>query len=73
MLAPVMTKYMFKIRTKVGMAVDNLLIQGHDELDAERKLRQMYHGCEIVECTQACGATRGHVANFEEVAALITR
>ena len=73
MHAPLMTKYGFRIRTRVGLVVDNLLIHGRDENDAERKLRQMYHGCEIIECVPMCGAVRGPVSNFEEVAALITR
>lgn len=73
MLPPVMTKYAFRIRTKAGLVVDNLLIQGRDEPDAERKLRQMYHGCEILRCGLASGSTRAPFANFEEVAALIAR
>jgi len=77
MLPPVMTKYGFRIRTKVGLVVDNLMIQGRDESDAERKLRQMYHGCEIIECVpasaSASGAARAYFASFEEVAGLITR
>ena len=68
-----MTKYGFRIRTRVGLLVENLLIFGRDEGDAERKLRQMYHGCEILECLPMCGVVRGPVANFEEVAGLITR
>jgi hypothetical protein len=27
------------------------LIHGRDEVDAERKLRQMYQYCKILECT----------------------
>jgi hypothetical protein len=73
MHAPAMTKYGFRIRTRVGLVVDNLLIHGRNEADAERKLRQMYHGCEILECAPTCGAARGFVVNFEEVAGLITR
>lgn len=73
MLPPVMTKYAFRIRTKVGLVVDNLLIQGRDEGDAERKLRQMYHGCEIIECGPVSASGRAHLVSFEEVAGLITR
>ena len=73
MHAPMMTKYGFRIRTRVGLLVENLLIHGRDESDAERKLRQMYHGCEIIECVPMCGVVRGPVSSFEEVAALITR
>lgn len=73
MQAPLMTKYGFRIRTRVGLVVDNLLIQGRDESDAERKLRQMYHGCEILECAPMCGAGRSSAFSFEAVARLITR
>jgi len=46
-----MIKYGFRIRTRDGSIVDNLLIHGRDEVDAERKLRQMYQHCKILECT----------------------
>jgi hypothetical protein len=73
-----MTKYGFRIRTRVGLIVDNLMIQGRDENDAERKLRQMYHGCEVIECAvrggnPPGGNIRGPIVSFEEVARLITR
>jgi hypothetical protein len=44
-------KYGFRIRTRSGLLVDKLLIHGRDEVDAERKLRQMYQYCKILECT----------------------
>ncbi|OGA33125.1 MAG: hypothetical protein A3G80_13355 [Betaproteobacteria bacterium RIFCSPLOWO2_12_FULL_62_13b] len=46
-----MIKYGFRIRTRSGLIVDNLLIHGRDEVDAERKLRQMYRYCKILQCT----------------------
>jgi len=46
-----MIKYGFRIRTRDGLIVDNLLIHGRDEIDAERKLSQMYQHCKILECT----------------------
>ena len=46
----VISKYHFRIRTRQGSIVDKLLIQGRDEADAQRKLRQMYPHCEILEC-----------------------
>jgi len=46
-----MTKYGFRIRTRQGMVVENLMIHGRDEADAERKLRQMYLHCEVLECS----------------------
>ena len=67
------TKYAFRIRTRVGLVVDNLMIHGQDESDAQRKLRQMYHGCEILECVCHTGASRSAAANYEEVLGLIAR
>jgi alpha-D-ribose 1-methylphosphonate 5-triphosphate synthase subunit PhnG len=43
------TRYGFRIRTRSGLIVDNLLIHGRDEADAERKLLQMYQHCKILE------------------------
>jgi hypothetical protein len=48
---PVITKYGFRISTRGGLIVDKLLIHGKDESDAERKLRQMYRHCRILQCT----------------------
>ena len=47
--APVLSKYRFRIRTRNGSVVENLLIAGQDEKDAKRKLLQMYQGCEILD------------------------
>jgi hypothetical protein len=47
----VIVKYGFRIQTRTGLIVDNLLIHGRDEVDAERKLRQMYQHCRILQCT----------------------
>jgi hypothetical protein len=44
-------KYGFRIRTNSGLVVDNLLIHGRDAIDAERKLRQMYRYCKVLQCT----------------------
>ena len=44
-------KYGFRIRTRTGLIVDKLLIHARDEVDAERKLRQIYQHCKILECT----------------------
>lgn len=67
------TKYDFRIRTRNGALVENLSIYGRDEPDAQRKLRQMYNGCEILE-TRSHQAPIGHRANasYEDVMDLIT-
>jgi hypothetical protein len=44
-------KYGFRIRTRSGLIVDNLLIHARNEADAERKLRQMYQHCMVLQCT----------------------
>jgi hypothetical protein len=73
MQAAILTKFGFRIRTRVGVVVDSLVIQGRDEDDAMRKLRQMYIGCEIIECMPVREELRMQAATFEEVAGLITR
>jgi len=66
-------KYGFRIRTKSGAVVDNLLIFGRDEPEAERKLRQMYLGCEILERRNvASGAGRSIAMSYEDVVDLIS-
>ena len=43
-------RYGFTIRTRGGQRVDNLSILAPTQEDAERRLRQMYLQCEILEC-----------------------
>jgi hypothetical protein len=71
MLPPVLTKYGFRIRTRVGLVINNLMIHGRDPAEAHRKLRQMYRDCEIIECICHCGGVRTPVADFERVPAAI--
>ena len=44
-----MVRYGFNIRTRTGQRVDNILILAASLTDAERRLRQMYIQCEILE------------------------
>jgi hypothetical protein len=44
-----MTRFGFNIRTKTGQRVDNIQIMASSIGDAERRLRQMYLKCEIIE------------------------
>ena len=68
-------KFGFRIRTRSGAIVDHLMILGCDASDAERKLRQIYVGCEILESrcfpVRNRGAMRGNDASYEEVMDLI--
>jgi len=75
-------KFGFRIRTRHGLVVEHLMIYGRDEADAERKLRQIYQHCEILERSvmqpavmqptfSAAAAKTG--ATFEEIVSLISR
>lgn len=44
-----MEKFGFRIQTRSGLAVDNLVIQAADQPTAEVRLKQMYMGCTILE------------------------
>ena len=57
----------------IYMVVDNLMIPGRDEIEARRKLRQIYRDCEILDCVCVRGTLRTPVSSFEDVVSLITR
>jgi hypothetical protein len=68
-----LTKFGFRIRTRSGSTVDNLVISGRDEADATRKLLQMYRDCQIVECIAQKNDSRMAGITFEDIADLISR
>jgi hypothetical protein len=45
-----MVRFGFNIRTRTGQRVENISIMASSRDDAERRLRQMYQQCEVVEC-----------------------
>ena len=47
-----MIKFGFRIKTRGGMAVDNLQVTARDRAEAERKIAQIYHRCEVIECVE---------------------
>lgn len=66
------TKFGFRIRTRSGTVVDSLSFSGKDKPDAERKLRQTYVGCEILESKSLVAPNqRGRAMDFEDVVDLI--
>jgi hypothetical protein len=77
------TKFGFRIRTRQGLVVEHLMIHGRDEADAERKLRQMYLHCEILERSVMQPAVmqpsfldsskNGDATSFEEIVSLISK
>jgi hypothetical protein len=48
----VLTKFGFRIKTRGGMIVENLTVAARDRDEAERKVTQIYHHCEILECQE---------------------
>ena len=66
-------KYAFRIRTRLGVVVDKLMIHGRDEYDAQRKLRQVYHDCQIIDCVCHRGGVRVPVASFGEASDPVAR
>lgn len=68
-----MMKYGFKIRTRSGLVVDNLLIPGKDQADAERKLNQIYRNCEILESKSVQQAGRDESLDIDSIISLIAR
>ena len=66
-----MQKFGFRIQTRSGMTVENLIIHGADQEQAETKLRQMYHHCTIVECKVVDELARSDGTDLEGAIALI--
>jgi hypothetical protein len=48
------------------------VIHGRDEADAERKLRQMYQHCQVLDCTIVAAKKSEHLS-FEDVVSLLTK
>jgi hypothetical protein len=65
-------RYGFNIRTKHGQRVENIQIMAATQDDAERRLRQMYHYCEIVECREQSVPHRLDALDMEGVIGMIS-
>ena len=69
-----MLKHVFSVKTRDGQTVDSIQIYGKDLPDAERKLRQMYHHCEISSCrTIETDKSSGNSVDIEEILTLIAK
>ena len=66
-----MLKFAFKIKTRGGMVVDNLVVAGRDRTEAEHKVNQIYHQCEILECQEMQQAPKEDGLSFESAINLI--
>ncbi len=67
-----MIRYGFYIRTRSGQRVDNICIMAANQADAERRLRQMYHHCEIVHCQTEAVGRRNDALDLEGVIGIIS-
>jgi hypothetical protein len=68
-----MTRYGFNIKTRSGQRVENICIMAVHREEAERRLRQMYHYCEIVAChAEAQVPHRGDLLDVEGIISIIS-
>jgi hypothetical protein len=69
-----MLKFDFSLKTRDGQKIESVLIHGRDLQDAERKLRQMYHHCEVILCkTIDSDKSLGQSMDIEEILTLIAK
>jgi hypothetical protein len=66
-----MQKFGFRIKTKAGALVDNLIIQAQDLSHAESKLRQMYHHATVLESRAIDEQPSGQGMDLEGALSLI--
>jgi hypothetical protein len=65
-----MIRYGFTIRARTGQRIENVSIIAGSQSDAERRLRQMYVQCEILECRERSIPRRFEAANLATMADL---
>jgi hypothetical protein len=66
-------KFGFKIKTRGGMVVDNLQIAARDRAEAECKVGQIYHRCEIIDCQEVRQPVKEEAFDLESAINLITK
>ncbi|QJR14730.1 hypothetical protein [Usitatibacter palustris] len=66
-----MKKFGFRIQTRGGSTVENLVIQGRDREEAERKLRQVYHHCTILDAKVLADPVPEDASDLEGVISII--
>ena len=68
-----MIKFRFKIKTRGGTVVDNLMIAARDRAEAERKVTQIYHHCEILNCHEVQPSVNEDTLDLERAINLIAK
>jgi len=67
-----MIRYGFTIRSRTGQRIENVSIIAGSQNDAERRLRQMYLQCEILECRERSIPRRFEAANVANMIDLMS-
>jgi hypothetical protein len=67
-----MIRYGFTIRSRTGQRIENVSIIAGSQNDAERRLRQMYMQCEILECRERSIPRRFEAANVANMIDLMS-
>lgn len=67
-----MVRFGFSIKTRHGQRVDHIQIMAESADDAERRLRQMYQHCTIVERRENSIAQRVEALDVENIIGLIS-
>jgi hypothetical protein len=68
-----LTKFTFRIRTRSGTPVDNLMVQAADRAQAEGRINQMYPYCEILECRELTAMPRDEGASLDSIISRISQ
>lgn len=72
MESKLVAKYIYQIRSRNGVVVDNLQIYGRDETEARQKLQKMYMHCEILDCRVLSGK-KPMTSNYEDILDLLVK
>jgi hypothetical protein len=68
-----MNKYEFNLRTRTGQRVEKITIQAVDRETAEKRLRQMYMQCDVLDCVERPAEIRQENLDVEGIINLITK
>ncbi len=68
-----MNKYEFNLRTRAGQRVEKITIQALDRETAEKRLRQMYMQCEVLDCVERPAEVRQENLDVEGIINLISK
>jgi len=68
-----LVKFAFRIRTRSGTPVENLMVQAADQAQAERRIQQMYPHCDIIECREMPALLRDEGASLDSIISRISR